>query len=83
MHHFIFPSQDTWISSGSSTITGDSFKNQNFGRDQILEVKKEFFNNSFNFPTGSRNWRSGFLPIVPVAVHGGSKRIMSNIFFGS
>ena len=51
MHHFIFPSQDTWISSGSSTITGESFKDQNFGRDQILEVKKEFFNDSFNFQT--------------------------------
>ena len=51
MHHFIFPSQDTWISSGSSTITGESFKDQNFGRDQILEVKKDFFNNSFNFNT--------------------------------
>ena len=51
MHHFIFPSQDTWISSGSSTITGESFKDQNFGRDQILEVKKEFYNSSFNYPT--------------------------------
>ena len=51
MHHFIFPTQDTWISSGSSTITGESFKDQNFGRDQILEVKKDFFNNSFNFNT--------------------------------
>jgi len=51
MHHFIFPSQDTWISSGSSTITGESFKDQNFGRDQILEVKKEFFNNSFDHQT--------------------------------
>ena len=48
MHHFIFPSQDTWISSGSNTITGESFKNQNFGKDQILEVKKEFFNNTFH-----------------------------------
>ena len=51
MHHFIFPSKDTWISSGSSTITGESFKDQNFGRDQILEVKKEFYNSSFNYPT--------------------------------
>ena len=51
MHHFIFPNQDTWISSGSSTIDGESFKDQNFGRDQILEVKKEFYNSSFNFPT--------------------------------
>ena len=51
MHHFIFPNQDTWISSGSSTITGESFKDQNFGRDQILEIKKEFYNLSFNYPT--------------------------------
>ena len=51
MHHFIFPSQDTWISSGSSTIDGESFRDQNFGRDQILEVKKEFFNSSFDHPT--------------------------------
>jgi len=51
MHHFIFPNQDTWVSSGSSTITGESFRDQNFGRDQILEVKKEFFNNSFDHQT--------------------------------
>ena len=51
MHHFIFPNQDTWISSGSSNVTGESFRDQNFGRDQILEVKKEFFNSSFDHPT--------------------------------
>ena len=48
MHHFIFPSQDNWVSSGSNKITGETFTDQNFGRDQILEVKKEFFNNSFD-----------------------------------
>ena len=51
MHHFIFPTEDTWSSSGSSTITGESFKDQNFGRDQILEVKKFFYNNSFDHQT--------------------------------
>ena len=51
MHHFIFPNQDTWVSSGSSNIDGESFKDQNFGRDQILEIKKEFFNNTFDYPT--------------------------------
>ena len=51
MHHFIFPTQDAWISSGSSIITGESFKDQNFGRDQILEVKKFFYNNSFDHQT--------------------------------
>jgi hypothetical protein len=51
MHHFIFPTQDTWISSGSDKITGETFQDQNFGRDQILEVKKEFFNSSFDHQT--------------------------------
>ena len=51
MHHFIFPTQDTWISSGSSKIDGTSFKDQNFGLDPILEVKKEFFNSTFDHPT--------------------------------
>jgi len=51
MHHFIFPTKDTWISSGSSTIDGESFKDQNFGRDQILEVKKFFYNNQFDHQT--------------------------------
>ena len=51
MHHFIFPTQDTWISSGSDNITGESFKDQNFGKDQILEVKKEFYNDAFDYQT--------------------------------
>ena len=51
MHHFIFPTQDTWISSGSSIIDGESFKDQNFGQDPILEIKKEFFNLSFDYQT--------------------------------
>ena len=51
MHHFIFPSKTAWISSGSSTITGESFINQNFGKDQILEIKKEFFNFSLDYQT--------------------------------
>ena len=51
MHYFTFASQDTFISSGSNRITGVSEKDRNFGQDQILEVKKEFFNDSFDFPT--------------------------------
>ena len=51
MHYFTFSSQDTFISSGSNRITGISEKDQNFGQDQILEVKKEFFNDSFDFQT--------------------------------
>jgi hypothetical protein len=51
MHYFIFPTKDSWISSGSSHIDGTLFTDQNFGKDPILEVKKEFFNLSFDFPT--------------------------------
>ena len=51
MHYFIYPTADTWISSGSSNIDGTSFKDQNFGSDEILEVKKEFYNSSFDYPT--------------------------------
>jgi len=51
MHYFIFPSQDTWISSGSNPINGETFTDQNFGADQILEVKKHFFNLSYEHQT--------------------------------
>ena len=51
MHYFIFPSQDTWISSGSNKITGIPETDQNFGQDEILEVKKEFHNFEFDYPT--------------------------------
>ena len=47
----IYPTKDTWISSGSSNITNESFKDQNFGQDPILEIKKEFFNLSFDYQT--------------------------------
>ena len=51
MHYFVFPTSDTWISSGSNPIDGETYKDQNFGQDQILEVKKHFFNKSFDHPT--------------------------------
>ena len=51
MHYFTFASKDSFISSGSNRITGVSEKDRNFGQDQILEVKKEFFNDSFDYPT--------------------------------
>ena len=51
MHHFIFPTSDAWISSGSSHIDGTSYKDANFGQDEILELKKEFFNQTFDYPT--------------------------------
>ena len=51
MHYFIFPSADTWISSGSNTINGETFTDQNFGGDQVLEVKKDFFNLTYDHQT--------------------------------
>jgi|TARA_R110000824_G_scaffold241188_5_gene429891 hypothetical protein len=51
MHHFIYATKDAWISSGSSTITGESFRDQNFGQDEILELKKVFYNDSFDYAT--------------------------------
>ena len=51
MHHFIFPTQDTWISSGSSETRGVTFKDRNYGGDEVLEVNKVFDGNSFNYKT--------------------------------
>lgn len=51
MHYFVFPSQDSWISSGSNPINGESFRDKNFGKDQILELKKNYYNLSFEYPT--------------------------------
>ena len=51
MHHFILPTKTAWISSGSSKIDGTSFRDQNFGKDEIMTIKKEFYNLSFDHQT--------------------------------
>ena len=51
MHHFILPTQDTWISSGSSKITGESLLDGNFGKDKVLQLNKVFQNSNFDFQT--------------------------------
>ena len=51
MHYFIYTTKDAWISSGSSHIDGTSYRDQNFGQDEILEIKKEFWNKSFDYKT--------------------------------
>ena len=48
MHHFIFPSSDSWITSGSNLITGVTEEDQNFGQDEILELKKFYHNTSLH-----------------------------------
>ena len=52
MHYFIYPTKDAWISSGSNrATTGVSERDQNYGQDQILELKKVYSNNSFDYQT--------------------------------
>jgi len=51
MHTFYFPKKDTWISSGSNLTTGVSQRDQNFGQDEILELKKFYHNTSLNHIT--------------------------------
>ena len=73
MHHFIFPTADTWISSGSSTIDGESFKDQNFGQDEILELKKEFYNKAFHHQTRVLiNFNGNDLTELSKSIHNGN-----------
>ena len=51
MHHFILATKDTWITSGSSHIDDTQFRDQNFGQDEILELKKFFYNNKLDHQT--------------------------------
>ena len=49
MHRFFFTTKDAFISSGSNELTGDDFKEKNTGQDEILELKKVFFNRNFHY----------------------------------
>lgn len=52
MHYFIYPTADSWISSGShKSTTGVTEHDQNFGQDQILELRKTFYDQSFDHQT--------------------------------
>ena len=51
MHRSFFATKDAFINSGSDTITGEDFKNKNTGQDEILELKKVFYNRAFDYPT--------------------------------
>ena len=51
MHRFFFPTKDSFINSGSNPISGEDFQDKNTGQDEILEIKKVFFNREFDYPT--------------------------------
>jgi len=51
MHRYFFATKDAFINSGSNSITGEDYTNKNTGQDEILELKKVFFNRDFHYPT--------------------------------
>ena len=51
MHTFYFLEKTAWISSGSNLVTGTTQTDQNFGKDEILELKKFYYNNSLDHVT--------------------------------
>ena len=51
MHRFFFATKDAFINSGSNILTGENFKDKNTGQDEILELKKVFWNRDFQYPT--------------------------------
>lgn len=48
MYYNIFPTQDSWIITGSDPVISQVFTDINTGQDQILELKKHFYNRSFD-----------------------------------
>ena len=51
MHRSFFATKDTFINSGSNLIDGTTFQDKNVGKDEVLELKKVFFNREFHAPT--------------------------------
>ena len=51
MHRSFFAVKDAFINSGSNQITGEDFKDKNTGQDEILEIKKVYWNRDFDYPT--------------------------------
>ena len=51
MHKYFFTTKDAFINSGSNETTGEDFKDKNTGQDEVLELKKVFFDRTFSYPT--------------------------------
>jgi len=51
MHRLFYATKDTFINSGSNPIDGTTFQDKNTGQDEVLELKKVFFNRQFHSPT--------------------------------
>ena len=51
MHRSFFATKDAFINSGSDLIDGTTFQDKNTGQDEVLELKKVFFDREFHAPT--------------------------------
>ena len=51
MHRSFFATKDTFINSGSNLLDGTTFQDKNTGKDEVLELKKVFFDRTFNSHT--------------------------------
>ena len=52
MHKYFHATKDSWINSGSnSDSTGVDQKDQNYGQDQVLQLGKKMYNDSFDSNT--------------------------------
>ena len=51
MHRSFFATKDTFINSGSNLLDGTTFQDKNTGKDEVLELKKVFFDRTFHAPT--------------------------------
>jgi len=51
MHRYFFATKDSFINSGSNLIDGTDFQDKNTGQDEILEIKKVFYQREFHAPT--------------------------------
>ena len=76
MHHFIYPSQDTFI-----TNTVD-FQNLNFGLDETLRVGTEDITSKIYFPTTVYPFASGSF-VTNINVQGFSGSLSTASFYGS
>ena len=51
MHRSFFATKDSTLNSGSNLIDGSTFQDKNTGKDEVLELKKVFFDRTFHAPT--------------------------------
>ena len=76
MHHFIYPSQDTFI---TNTLECD---NLNFGLDETLRVGTQDITSKVYFPTTSYPFESGSF-VTNLCVQGFSGSLSTASFYGS